>query len=167
MKFILLSMKSNIKRGNTSLLFLLLLLFTVSCKEGNVSRQISELYSNRGIKFDPETRVCIILPEVGCGGCIAEGTYFILSNKQCFSSNQRRNLVVFTSINSKKMLLRNMEIDSPSELNCIMDTTNIYLPTGNERIYPLILLLEKGKIIEAEFQSPHNSGNLLNRIILK
>ena len=51
-----------------------------SCSDSDTTA-IKSLYKTRGISFDTDIENCIILPEVGCGGCIAGGVYYILDNK--------------------------------------------------------------------------------------
>ena len=134
---------------------ILLLLFLIACvhKTDFIDR-LNELYSDRNITFDKETEFCIILPETGCSGCISGCVYKILRNKEHFENTQKKNLIVFTSINSMKMLRRNMQADSLSIFNCIVDSLNLYSIEGNENIYPLFIKLKDGEIIDAIVQSP-------------
>lgn len=115
---------------------------------------VRNFYNSNGITFDKCVKKCIIIPEGGCGGCIASGITFIKEYKDFFSSEQQENLVIFTSINSLKILKRNFEEDEWYNLNKIVDTDNLYTLTGDNRIYPLILTLDNGIIINAMFQSP-------------
>ena len=146
---------------------LLLILLCSACNnQAKTVKQISETYEKRGAIFDNEVENCIVLPEIGCGGCIAGGEFFVKYNKEKFSPKQKKNLVVFTAINSKKLLLRNMEMNNFDEINCIVDTLDLYLPDGSNRIYPLILKLRNGRIIEATYQSPDSDKDYFSLIQL-
>ncbi len=138
---------------------ILLMLFLCGCKfsdKDNDTEQIRKLYSERSIAFDDSTEFCIVLPEVGCAGCISGALYNILENKSSFSNGQKKNLIVFTAVNSRKMLLRNMQVDSFSELNCIVDLENKYLLETNDKIYPIMMTIKNGKVTKAIIQSPDN-----------
>lgn len=152
----------SMKPLNKFLFFLIIpLIFCAisSCNNDSVlTNRIKKLYNEREISFDKDVEICVVLPEVGCGGCIASGVFFILNNKAYFSSNQKKNQIVFTAIDSKKMLKREMEITHFDELNCIVDTTNKYLPKGNNKIYPLVLRLKNGQIEDAVLQSPESNA---------
>lgn len=121
---------------------------------------LKKLYAERDISFDKATEFCVVLPEVGCSGCISGCIYQILTNKALFDNTQRKNMIVFTSINSKKMLRRNMQVDSIEEFNCVIDSLDAYLPEGNDRIYPLFIKLENGEIVDAVVQSPDTGINV-------
>lgn len=148
--------------------FLLIFLISsllLSCSD-NDTTDIIKLYRERGISFDTNIENCIILPEVGCSGCIAGGVFFILEHKDSFNPNQKKNLVIFTAINSKKVLFRDLEIKSTNDLNCIIDTLNDYLPIGDKKIYPLILKINQGEIIQAKYQSPESTEDIFKNIAL-
>lgn len=146
----------------------LLVSLLVSCKKTDgVTNRVSEVYAQRNITFDRDLECCLILPEVGCEGCIAEGVDFFHENASCFYRSQRKNMIVFTAINSRKMLFRALGVDSLGEYYNIMDWDNNYLVEGNNAIYPLVLSLKDGKIIRAEYQSPYSDdvlGNLENKL---
>lgn len=142
----------------------ILLLFLhcfLSCShETEFAGNLKKLYAERDISFDKATEFCIVLPEAGCSGYISGCIYQILTNKTLFENTQRKNLIVFTSINSKKMLRRNMQVDSIEEFNCVIDSLSVYLPEGNDRIYPLFIKLENGEIVDAVIQSPDTDINV-------
>lgn len=143
-------------------IFLILLCACVS--QENDTGYISNLYSERDINFNPDVEFCVVLPEVGCSGCISSVIYHILDNKSSFSNDQKKNLIVFTAINSKKMLKRNMEIESLDELNCILDSNNVFLLDTDKKIYPIIMTLHDGKIVESQIQSPDNTENAFKKL---
>lgn len=135
--------------------------------ENKPAKKITSLYERRGITFNKETEICLVLPEIGCGGCIAGGVTFLIENKDKFAPNQKRNIVVFTAINSKKILYRTIGIKSPDELNCIMDSGNKYLTDDRMKLYPMLLRLRDGKIVDVSFQSPMNKTDIFQEIELR
>lgn len=129
-----------------------------SCKGKDKStKEVEDFYSCNNIHFDKGLKVCVILPEVGCGGCIASGISFFQENKDYFLRNQNENRIIFTAIHSKKMLYRALGVNTLNEYNCLLDETNKFLVKGNNSIYPLILHLENGYIVKAEYQSPYST----------
>lgn len=130
----------------------------------NSAKNIAALYSKRGIVFDKETKFCIVLPEVGCGGCIAGGVRFIANNREKFSKYQNEYLVVFTSINSKKLLFRNMGFDIERELNCIIDSLDCYKVKTSMKFYPMLIKLKCGQISEVYFQYPHAHKDIFEEV---
>lgn len=138
-----------------AVILILFLISLCSCRdETETTVRLKNLYAQREISFDKETKFCIVLPEVGCSGCISGCVYQILANKRHFDNSQNANLIIFTSINSKKMLRRNMQVDSIEEFNCLIDSLDTYLPEGNDKIYPLFLRIEDGEIVDAVLQTP-------------
>lgn len=146
------------------LLLLLLCIITISCKEKDkTTNDVTKFYQEKGIFFDKELEYCVILPEVGCSGCIASGVDFFLKNKDFFLKTQKKNFIVFTAVNSKKQLFRTLKLSSLADFNCCLDLKNDYLVRGNNSIYPLILHLKNGKIINAQYQSPY-SENIMGQL---
>lgn len=140
------------------LIFIYFIVFIISsCSErNNEMKSIIKEFHDRKIKFSENTKYLIILPEVGCGGCISEGTDFIKKNIERFNCNNDELRAAFTSIKSKKLLLRALEIDSFDNYCFEIDEDNKYRINNPKSIYPLILYLNKGKINHIEFQSPDN-----------
>ncbi len=154
-------------RNCISVIAIIISVLLISCekKDGQLE-QVKRLYAERGIVFDKEIETCLVLPEVGCGGCIAGGVNFLLDNKEKFSSKQKKNIVMLTAIHSKKLLYRNLEINSPDELNCIIDSGNKYLVKGHNKLYPMVLKLDNGNIESVEFQSPETDHDVFESLKL-
>lgn len=147
------------------LILVIMFLLTNGCNsDQNSTENISILYSDRGIIFDRETEYCIVLPEVGCGGCIAGGVRFIANNRDKFSKNQNKYLVVFTAINSRKLLYRNMGFDIENELNCLIDSTDLYKVNTNMKFYPMLIKLKEGKITDIAFQHPKTEYDIFQAL---
>lgn len=131
-----------------------------SCSyESNELKQIKKCYEHRNISFDKELEACLIIPEVGCGGCIDGSIYFLKENLSHFLKEQNKNMFVLTSINSPKMFLRTLGEKNLDKYNCLWDNDNKYLISGNKSIYPLLLYLEEGDIVDAKFQTPYSKSD--------
>lgn len=150
---------------NRIVLLILLFAFGVNAcqQEDKVTTMVTRHYQKRNMTFDKELEHCIILPEVGCEGCIASGVNFFLNNEKYFSNTQKKNMIVFTAVNSKKMLFRTLGITSLENYYCYLDLKNDYLVGGNQSIYPLVLHLKDGVIVKAEYQSPY-SENIMGQL---
>lgn len=110
--------------------------------------------------FDTDNEICLILPEVGCGDCIAGGVAFLLNHKEKFSSHQKRNKIIFTAISSVKMLKRALDDTDLDSLNCEIDTANRFLLPPPDGLYPIVVYLKEGKIKKIDIQNPNNTNVL-------
>lgn len=136
-----------------------------SCKKENkeiehdyLETAIDKLNVNNDIKW------MVILPGLGCPGCIQEGETFVKENIK-----NKSILFVLTKIESFKILQNKLEVKFNEHPNVYIDKKEeIVLPTGN-RIYPCIVKLNKGKVVTHEFQSPNNGAafHKLKRKIIK
>jgi hypothetical protein len=98
----------------------------------------------------------IILPGLGCDGCIQEGEDFLINQIE-----NKELLFVLTKIASLKILELKTRLKVEDHPNIYIDKENIFsIPTENN-IYPCIIYLKNKKIISHEFQSPKNSQALL------
>lgn len=149
----------------TIILIILNVCFNACENKDENTIQAIDYYQEKNISFGKDLELCIVLPEVGCGGCIDSGVFFFKANKEAFSKNQKKHLIVFTAVKSKKMLLRSLEVSSLGDYNCILDEKNDYLIDGNNSIYPLVLFLKDGAIYKAEYQSP-NSEDVFGKLEL-
>lgn len=133
----------------------MLQLLFYSCTDiDNVTEEVKTFYDSKGIVFDENLETCLVLPEVGCGGCIDGAVYFLNENKRHYKINQSRNMFVLTAVTSPKMALRTLNETSLDQYYCVLDSTNRYLIKGDNSIYPLVLYLNKGRIVKARYQSP-------------
>jgi len=95
----------------------------------------------------------VILPGLGCHGCIQEGEFFMSEH-----ITDNRILFVLTKISSLKILQQKMDIRIDEHSNIFVDRNNIFtIPTDN-RIYPCVVRLKEGKISDHSFQSPQNAA---------
>lgn len=131
-----------------SILFIIML---ASCNNNNLSKQFIENFNN-----DTDLEICLIIPEVGCGDCIAGGVYFLTQNKDKFNNSQRKNKVIFTAITTMKMLKRGLGNISLDSLYHEIDSDCNFLLPEPDGLYPVALYLKDGKITDIDIQSPEN-----------
>lgn len=99
------------------------------------------------------TRWIVIMPGLGCHGCIQEAEAFMKENVE-----RQDILFVLTSISSLKILQQKIGVQVKDLPNVYIDREEAFmLPTANN-IYPCIVRIESGKIVAHEFQSPSNRG---------
>jgi len=107
-------------------------------------------------QFSPDTRsVYLILPNEGCEGCISTAEQYVLSN---FKKNENMKFI-FTRITSKKILKAKLTDSVLRYPNILLDTINlISFPDKSKSIYPLVVLVEKGNVVDLVYQSPEENG---------
>jgi hypothetical protein len=132
---------------------IVLIFFTVitSCKKNDKEIEIENLTAaikQSNVKGD--FKWIVVLPGLGCHGCIQEGEAFMRDNIHSDI------LFVLTKISSLKILQQKTGIMIEEFPNIYIDRENIFdLPTENS-IYPCIIRIKNGKIADHEFQSPQN-----------
>lgn len=133
---------------NSYLKIFLFLLCLVSC---NRETKKEYAYLSSYIEDFKPTKTyewIVILPEMGCSGCIQEGEYFLSK----YASN-KSILFILTNITSLKTLQNKAKIDIKTYPNIIVDRKGYNLPSTN-CIYPCIIKYENGQIVSYSFQSP-------------
>lgn len=139
-------------------------LLVISCSgKPDMTALAKEYFDKENVMFNPQWTCCYIIPGGGCSGCIASGIHFLLENKEDFSHDQKKNVVVFTSVLSIKLLKRSLNDAKIDDFNFVIDTANVYTVDFKEHIYPLIVYLENGKIIHVDQQSPET--NALTKLV--
>ncbi|ACU59944.1 hypothetical protein Cpin_2456 [Chitinophaga pinensis DSM 2588] len=131
---------------------LILSMFTLSCEqtEGNKEDTVIE-EGIKEIKLKPEYNWLVILPGLGCRGCIQEAEAFMRDY-----IDKPHILFVLTKVQSLKMLEQKIGKELHSRGNVYIDKQGFFdIPTNNT-IYPCIVQLEKGKAVQHQFQSPAN-----------
>ncbi|MBR5989118.1 MAG: hypothetical protein IK003_06315 [Prevotella sp.] len=136
------------------LYFFTIVIMLTSCQSDALTQKAQLHFDEKGIVFPEELKHCVIIPGGGCAGCIAAGLEFFLSNERSFSNEQEENMIVFTKINSIKLLKRNIKGKKIEDYNAIIDSTNLYSLNIKENTYPIILYFNNGRIILADVQSP-------------
>lgn len=123
-----------------------------SCKKSIKDIETSYLTSAiEKLNVDDTVKWMVILPGLGCHGCIQEGEAFMKDYIL-----KRDILFVLTNISSIKILQQKVGLQVREQPNIYIDRDNaIMIPTEN-KIYPCIIRLEHSKIVKYEFQSPSN-----------
>lgn len=94
----------------------------------------------------------VILPGLGCNGCIQEGEAFM---KDYFDT--KNVYFILTKIQSLKILEQKIGKKVKNRTNVLIDNSGQFdVPTKNQ-IYPCIVHLKNAKIIEHQFQCPVNA----------
>ncbi len=140
------------------ILLIFVLVIANACKKENKDIEASFIEESISkIKINPNVKWIVILPGLGCHGCIQEGEGFMqdyIENKDI--------LFVLTKIESLKILQKKINISIKEHTNIYLDRSRVFdIPTDNT-IYPCIVQLEKNKVISHEFQSPDNSTAFQN-----
>ncbi len=132
----------------------LILLLTVSCGRSTAETERDYLTSAiNELGFPAYTRWIVIMPGLGCHGCIQEAEAFMKENVE-----RQDILFILTSVSSLKILQQKIGVQVKDLPNVYIDRDEAFkLPTENN-IYPCIVRIEAGKITGHEFQSPGNSG---------
>lgn len=134
----------------------------LSCKKTDKERETESIKDGmEQLKLSEKTDWLVILPGLGCTGCIQEGEAFVKDN----IANPKIFFVV-TKLQSLKILQQKIGTKIEGRPNVFIDTKSTFsIPTSNG-IYPCIVQLENGKIIDHEFQSPRN-GQAFEQLKMK
>jgi hypothetical protein len=104
------------------------------------------------INVAPQHKWLVILPGLGCHGCIQEGEYFMKKH-----IDDPRILFVLTNISSIKILEQKTGLKLSNYPNVYIDKEKMYqMPTDNT-IYPCIIELNNGNVARHSFQSPNTA----------
>lgn len=129
-----------------------------SCKKEE--KEIEHDYIETTIKkfnINSNIKWIVILPGLGCQGCIQEGEAFMKDN-----INNKDALFILTKIESFKILQNKLDIKLKDHPNVIIDKkSDFQFPTDNG-VYPCIITLDNGKIKDHTFQSPKNGTAFQN-----
>lgn len=102
----------------------------------------------------------IILPRIGCQGCISSVEQFMLDSVDEYS--KRVGFILFDIVSIKTTLIRfgDRIIDKP---NVYIDKGKILDFNGSVSLYPVIIRMKNGDVDSFEFVSPENEG-AMNRL---
>lgn len=131
---------------------LVLAVFTTSCKQTEANKEDTVIGDGiKEIKLKPEYNWLVIMPGLGCRGCIQEGEAFMRDY-----IDKPNILFVLTKVQSMKILEQKIGKDLHNRQNVYIDKQGFFdIPTNNT-IYPCIVQLDKGKAVQHQFQSPAN-----------
>ena len=133
--------------------FFVLISIYISCDKNGTKVEIKHLKTAiEYLDIDDSINWIVILPELGCTGCIREAEMFMKENIE-----NKEIMFVLTKISSLKILQQKININIHDYQNIYIDRENVFnIPTDNT-IYPCIVKLKNCTIVSYEFQSPDNS----------
>ena len=91
----------------------------------------------------------VIIPGVGCNGCIQEGEYFLKKHV-----SDKTIGFVLTNISSLKILQQKTGIKLKEHENIYADTDNAFIVETHNSVYPCVVEIKDHHIVSLEFQSP-------------
>lgn len=130
-----------------------LFIFICSCEknEKNIEKDLLDSSINK-LKTTDAYNWVVILPSLGCTGCIQHAEAFMKDNVKNSSI-----LFVLTKIESLKILQKKIGISIKEHTNIYVDRDDIFdMPTKNT-FYPCIVKLNEGGYQDHGFQSPDNA----------
>lgn len=140
------------KKHLSNFTIILFLLILIACSKTQEQIEYDFLYQKViDFKSKENKKYIVVLPGLGCKGCIQEGEEFMRNN-----ISNKKVLFVLSKVESLKLLQQKIGINISGLDNIYVDRDNYFdIPTDNT-IYPLIIELEDSKMIHYEFQSPKN-----------
>ena len=140
------------KNRYTIIIIMLLVSIMISCNK--TENEIESSYLENSVEklsLDPIVKWIVILPGLGCHGCIQEGEVFMQEHV-----NNKNILFVLTNIESLKILQKKTGVNIKEHSNIYVDrNAEFNVPTDNS-IYPCIIQIVNGKLKGHQFQSPKN-----------
>ena len=147
-------MKMNLKNQLIVLISVLIVLITTSCKNNIKEIETASLTTTIGeLKINDHIKWIVVLPGLGCHGCIQEAEAFMRDHIK-----NTEILFVLTKISSLKILQQKIGVQIRETPNVYIDLENEFDIPSDNRIYPCIIQMKDGKMVEHEFQSPQNGA---------
>lgn len=122
----------------------------ISCKED--VKKTERFFLNKAvesIEIENNYQWLVIIPGVGCHGCIQEGEYFMKKNIE--KSNV---LYVLTGFSSLKIFQQKTKIQIREHNNIYLDYKGLFDVPTNNSIYPCVIKMNANKIESHSFQKP-------------
>lgn len=132
---------------------ILLLCLTAGCQKKDSTTE-EEQYT-KAIDAIPSSRNkdwVVVLPGLGCHGCIQEGELFMQQYIE-----DKSILFVLTKIESIKILKQKIGIRLNGRDNIYIDRNGLFDISTQNSVYPCIIEMKNGAISKFGFQSPVNS----------
>jgi hypothetical protein len=104
-------------------------------------------------KINTKINWVVVLPGLGCHGCIQEAEQFMKDHLK-----NRDILFVLTKISSLKILQEKIGFKVKGQPNVLIDSNDTFDLLTDNRIYPIIIGIKKGRLLSYAFQSPKNSA---------
>ena len=143
----------------------LIFVLSISCKKSE--KELENEYILTVVDKVPmskTTKCLIILPGLGCHGCIQEGEVFMRDNIK-----NTDFYFVLTKFESLKILQNKIGVKFKEHSNIYIDAKEgISIPTNNS-VYPCVVYIENGEVKSHEFQAPGSNAfdNLKKRFHLE
>lgn len=114
-------------------------------------------------KVSNQAKAILVIPNVGCIGCINNAEDFIVKN-----INKTENLVViFTNFQYKKILKMKLGNAIYYHSNILLDDKNEVYRQGLFSQYPVIYYLRSNQIIDIQEARPDNPKNVFQELLTK
>ncbi len=129
---------------NKNIVLILLPLFLCCCKEETYHNKIASIVEMEFAHSLKDYDMIFIIPGSGCTGCITSAEEFFFENV-----GNKRNKFVFTNNFSRKNLFLRLKKENLEQKNVLIDDNDIfYLEDYKEKIYPIAIELNDGKILK-------------------
>lgn len=130
----------------------------LSCESKDQSKVFYEQKLNQ-IENLSSFQYVIILPSLGCQGCISGVEEYLKNNIE------RTNvLFILTSLESLKLLQNKIGFDLKNRVNVLIDLDNDFLLTSDSSIYPIVLSMQNSKIETLHYISPETGKSIVDII---
>ena len=134
-------------------ILLILLILLTACK-ANTEEKEKDFYNNAILeaKIDANYQWIVIMPGLGCNGCIQEAEAFMREYVK-----DERILFVLTKLSSLKIFQQKTGITVSEHSNVLIDRNNLFDLHTNNGIYPCVIQLKDGKVMNHTFQNPRSA----------
>ena len=131
---------------------LVFMILIAGCQQNSGKREI-EIYNKaiEDIKVESQYQWLVVLPGLGCNGCIQEAEAFMKNHIE-----DERILFVLTKISSLKILQQKTDIRIDEHTNIFVDRKDLFNIPTNNAIYLCVIQLRNGKIFTHSYQKPSN-----------
>ena len=141
--------------------FIVLLICFSSCQKE--SEFISAARQMSVATIDDDRNALLIIPNEGCGGCISGATYYAKENLETLE--QRSTTVIFTGVKDRKLFKNQVGIEFLTEYSVLVDSSDLFMKSSISSIYPQLVRISKGKVIDVTNFDPSLEVNDLNDIL--
>lgn len=132
------------KKSSLLLILILILTVTISCDKNSYHNVVSKKLNSQFKDSLKKYEMVVILPGSGCTGCITNAENFFIKNV----SNDKIKFIL-TYYSSRKSLGLKLGKENIHSSNVFIDDENFfYLESFEERIYPMVIILNNGQAVK-------------------